>query len=73
MRAMPRQGRKYAIGDYVRLEEYSNVRHDHRIDVVRRGDDGSWSRESAGAGGTLWLTSIDGELAVDDVYRDPLA
>jgi Uma2 family endonuclease len=44
----------------------------HRIpelELLRRGSDGSWSRQVAGAGGTLQLLSIGGSLSVDDLYR----
>lgn len=44
------------------------------LDVFRRGDNGAWTRaEQARSGGTVHLTSIACELAVDDVFRDPFA
>lgn len=44
-----------------------------RVDVVRRREDGTWSTLSAGPGERLRLESIDCDLVVDEVYRDPLA
>jgi Uma2 family endonuclease len=43
------------------------------IEVVRRGDDGTWSTVAFGPGEAAHLDSIDAELSVDDVFRDPLA
>ncbi len=36
-------------------------------------DHGTWSRHEARAGATVKLTSIGSAIAVDEVYRDPLA
>jgi hypothetical protein len=44
-----------------------------RIEVLRREEDGTWSRHEARAGEKLSLTSVGCELPVDEVYRDPLA
>lgn len=56
------------------LREVVFVAHEgRRIEVVRRAADGSWSRHEAGTGQQLTLESIGCVLAVDDVYRDPLA
>jgi Uma2 family endonuclease len=56
------------------LREVVFVAHDERrLDVVRRGPDGVWSTVSAPTGASLRLESLDCELEVDDVYRDPLA
>lgn len=41
--------------------------------MVRREPDGSWSREIARKGEVARLTSIECELPVDEIYRDPLA
>jgi Uma2 family endonuclease len=50
------------------------VAHDAlRLDVVRRREDGDWAVVSAVSGGTLHLEAIGCELAVDEVYKDPLA
>jgi Uma2 family endonuclease len=56
------------------LQEIVLVAHDRReLEVVRRQADGTWSRHLAGAGQAARLTSIGCELAVAEVYRDPLA
>ncbi len=56
------------------LQEVVLVAHDRReVEVVRRERDGSWSRHIAVAGGELTLAAIGRDLAVDDIYRDPLA
>ncbi|MEP7119561.1 MAG: Uma2 family endonuclease [Byssovorax sp.] len=56
------------------LREYVIVsQHEPRIEVFRRGDDGIWSLHEAGATERVKLTSIGCELAVDEVYADPLA
>lgn len=56
------------------LEEIVLVAHDrHEIEVVRREATGTWSRHIAGAGQTARLTSIMCDLALVEVYRDPLA
>lgn len=56
------------------LKEYVLVsQHEPRIEVFRRGDDGIWSLHEAGATERVKLTSIACELAVDEVYADPLA
>lgn len=55
------------------LREVVFVSHVPRaIEVVRREPDGSWSRHEARAGERARLDSIDCDLPVDDVYRDPL-
>ncbi|MGH9379315.1 MAG: Uma2 family endonuclease [Thermoanaerobaculia bacterium] len=43
-----------------------------RLDLVRRGTGGGWSRSSASSGASLRLESLDCEIAVDAVYLDPL-
>jgi len=56
------------------LEEIVLVAHDRpEIEVVRREANGTWSRHIAGAGQVARLTSIACDLAVAEVYRDPLA
>ncbi len=61
------------LGHYQRipsLREIVMVAHrGQRIDVVRRGADGSWTTGSAEAGGRVTLLSLGCLLAVDDVYR----
>lgn len=71
---------EYDRGD--KLEAYKQVaalrevvlvaRDAPRIDVWRRADDG-WRRDSYGARAHARLQSVDRELAVDDLFRDPLA
>ena len=41
--------------------------------VDREENDGSWSRHVSNDGATARLTSIGCELAVDEIYKDPLA
>jgi len=56
------------------LAEIVLVAHDrNEIEVLRREDDGTWSRHVAGERQVARLTSIACDLAVDEVYRDPLA
>ncbi len=56
------------------VREVVLVAHDRpSIEVVRRGDDGSWTTETFGPGAAARLDSVDAELPVDDVFRDPLA
>lgn len=56
------------------LQEVVLVAHDRKeIEVVRREPDGSWSRRIAADGESVRLSSIDCELAVVDIYRNPLA
>jgi Uma2 family endonuclease len=55
------------------LQEVVLVAHDERrIDLWRRVGD-HWTQISAGPGATLTLESVGCGLAVDEVYRDPLA
>ncbi len=55
------------------LHEVLFVSHDRaRLDVVRRGQDG-WETVDASAGETIRLESVEHDLDVDAVYRDPLA
>ena len=65
------------LGNYKQiesLEEVVLVAHDRReVEVVRREDDGSWSRHIARDGESVRLASIDCELPVAEIYRDPLA
>jgi Uma2 family endonuclease len=56
------------------LAEVVLVAHDRReIEIVRREADGSWSRTIARDGERARLASIDCELPVEEIYRDPLA
>src|SRR5687768_15448689 len=56
------------------LAEVVLVAHDRReIEVVRREAEGSWSRHISGDGSSARIDSLDLELPVADVYRDPLA
>lgn len=55
------------------LEEVLLVAHDRReVEVVRREPDGTWSRHIAREGDALRLVSLDCELAVADIYANPL-
>lgn len=56
------------------LQEVVLVAHDRKeVEVVRRENDGSWSRHVAGDGGVVALASLDCEIAVSDVYKTALA
>jgi Uma2 family endonuclease len=56
------------------LREVVLVAHDRRyIDVVRRQASGEWTTTGYGPGESLELASIGCTLAVDAIYRDPLA
>lgn len=56
------------------LAEVVLVAHDRReVEVVRREADGSWARQIARDGDVISLRSIDCELLVSDIYKDPLA
>lgn len=56
------------------LAEIVLVAQDRReIEVIRRGDDGTWSRHIAAAGESARVASIACDLALAEVYRDPLA
>ena len=55
------------------LREVMMVAHDRReIEIVRRENDGSWSRHIAGDGESARLASIECDLPVAEVYEDPL-
>lgn len=55
------------------LREYVLVaQRAQRIEVFRRDGD-RWAYLEAGPGGTITLESIGATLAVDEIYRDPLA
>jgi Uma2 family endonuclease len=55
------------------LREVVIISHRERlVEVIRREDDGSWSRHEARRGSAR-LTSLGCELVVDEIYRDPLA
>ncbi|WP_394822707.1 Uma2 family endonuclease [Pendulispora albinea] len=56
------------------LREYIMVsQHEPRIEVYRRTEHGRWELEEACAGESIELASVNCRLAVDDIYRDPLA
>ena len=56
------------------VEEIVLVAHDRpEIEVVRREPDGTWSRRVARAGELAKLSSVECDLPVSEVYRDPLA
>ena len=49
------------------------VAHDQRTVEVWRRDGEAWSQEIVHAPGIVELSAIDCRLAVDEIYRDPLA
>lgn len=55
------------------LAEIVLVAHSPRLVEVFRREGTIWSRHDAGPGASVKLLSIDCELVIDDVYRDPLA
>ena len=56
------------------VQEVVLVSHDRReVEIVRREQDGSWSRHIARDGDSVELTSIGCALPVAEIYRDPLA
>jgi Uma2 family endonuclease len=56
------------------VEEIVLVAHDRpEVEVVRREADGTWSRHVARAGEVAKLASVDCDLPVAEVFRDPLA
>jgi Uma2 family endonuclease len=65
------------LASYQRIEslrEVVIVSHRERlIEVFRREEDGSFTRSEARSGGVAGVASLGVGLAVDDVYRDPLA
>lgn len=65
------------LGNYKQipsLEEVVLVAYDRReVELIRREADGSWSRHISRAGEVVRLTSLECELPVEDIYRDPLA
>lgn len=55
------------------LTEVVLIAHDRQeVEIVRREPDGSWSRAIVRAGEIAQLTSIDCDLPVEEIYRDPL-
>jgi Uma2 family endonuclease len=64
------------LGHYKQIQSLAEVvlvAHDRReIEVVRREGDGSWSRHIAGDGEVTRLVSLDCDLPVSEVYRNPL-
>jgi hypothetical protein len=57
----------------VSVQEVMFVAHDRReIEVVQREVDGTWSRRITRDGETVVLASIDCEVSVSEIYRDPL-
>jgi Uma2 family endonuclease len=56
------------------VEEIVLVAFDRReLEIVRRLDDGTWTREVVSGDGVATLASISCELPLVEVYRDPLA
>ncbi len=46
--------------------------HKHEVEIVRREDDGSWSRHSVSGQGVVHSAVLDVELPLAEIYRDPL-
>jgi Uma2 family endonuclease len=65
------------LGNYKQipsLEEVLLIAHDRReVEIVRREADGSWSRQIARDTDSVRLASLQCDLSVADIYRDPLA
>jgi Uma2 family endonuclease len=62
-----RDGKFQAYKQLASLEEYVLVSQDARVlEVYRRGDDGAWSCQTAGAGGAVTIHAA--AVRVDDVY-----
>jgi len=65
------------LGNYKQipsLEEVLLVAHDRQeVEIVRREPDGTWSRQIAASGDSARLSSLDCELKVSEIYRNPLA
>ena len=56
------------------LREYVFVsQREPRVEVYRRNEAGRWELFESEAGGTCELASVGCTVAIDDVYRDPLA
>jgi Uma2 family endonuclease len=56
------------------LREYVLVsQHRPRIEVYRKNDAGRWELYEYESGSTVELTSVGCSIAVDEVYRGPLA
>ena len=56
------------------LQEYLLVSQEEtRIELYRRNEAGHWELYEATAGGSLTLATVEGEIEVDAVYRDPFA
>ena len=55
------------------LREVMLVAHDRReVEIVRREGDGSWSRHVTSDGAVARLESLDCDLPVAEIYRNPL-
>jgi Uma2 family endonuclease len=67
------RGEKFAHYRHLEsLREYVLVgQKERRIEVFRRLEDGRWTLSEAIEGETLRLASLDVDLVVDEIYRDP--
>ncbi len=55
------------------LREVLLVAHDRQeVEIIRREDDGSWSRQSVTEHGIVRSVVLDVELPFSEIYRDPL-
>jgi Uma2 family endonuclease len=56
------------------LREYAFVsQHEPQVEVYRRNEAGRWELYEAGRGESVELASVGCTIAVDELYRDPLA
>ncbi len=56
------------------LREYVLVsQHERRVEVHRRNESGRWELFEAESGGRVELASLGCSIAIDELYRDPLA
>jgi len=71
----PARTASLTFAEYVAREAESDVEHEYVNGEIftRNDDDGSWTFRSVESPGSVRLPSIGCELALDAVYRDPLA
>jgi len=67
---MPARKPTMTYAEYLVFEEKSVERH---IEVYRRNEAGRWELYEYESGSHVELASVGCKIAVDDVYRDPLA
>lgn len=47
--------------------------HESAVEHHHRNADGTWTTRDLGPGDVLRLTGVEAEIAVDEIYRDPMA